>query len=56
MTSTGNPAGSGNLIAAAIEAAEEIRDPLDGLVEKTAGDPGALRARCARTAGCAEEG
>jgi hypothetical protein len=36
-----NPAGSGNLIAAAIEAAEEIRDPLEGLVEKTASDPGA---------------
>jgi hypothetical protein len=36
-----NPAVSENLIAAAIEAAEEIRDPLDGLVEKTAIDPGA---------------
>jgi hypothetical protein len=30
-----------NLIAAAIDAAEEIRDPLDGLVEKTATDPSA---------------
>jgi hypothetical protein len=30
-----------NLIAAAIDAAEDIRDPLDGLVEKTATDPGA---------------
>ena len=30
-----------NLIAAAIDAAEEIRDPLEGLVEKTATDPGA---------------
>src|ERR1035441_3979003 len=29
-----------NLIAAAIDAAEDIRDPLDGLVEKTATDPG----------------
>ena len=30
-----------NLIADAIEAAEDIRDPLDGLAEKTAADPGA---------------
>jgi len=30
-----------NLVAAAIDAAEEIRDPLDGLVEKIATDPGA---------------
>jgi hypothetical protein len=30
-----------NLIAAAIDAAEEIRDPLEGLVERTATDPGA---------------
>ena len=30
-----------NLIAAAIDAAEEILDPLDGLVEKSANDPGA---------------
>jgi hypothetical protein len=37
--STDNPAVSGNLITAAIEAAEAIRDPLDGLVEKTATDP-----------------
>jgi hypothetical protein len=29
------------LIVAAIDAAEELRDPLDGLVEKTAKDPGA---------------
>jgi hypothetical protein len=44
--STDNPAVSENLIAAAIEAAEEIRDPLDGLVEKTANYPGApLRSR-----------
>ena len=27
--------------AAAIEAAEDIRDPLEGIVEKTATDPGA---------------
>jgi hypothetical protein len=30
-----------NLILAAIDEAEEIRDPLDGLVEKTGADPGA---------------
>src|SRR5262249_3319918 len=30
-----------NLIAAAVDAAEEIRDPLDGVVERTATDPGA---------------
>jgi hypothetical protein len=30
-----------NLIAAAIDAAEDIRDPLEGLVERTATDPGA---------------
>jgi hypothetical protein len=30
-----------NLIAAAIDAAEEIRDPIEGLVEKTRTDPGA---------------
>ena len=29
-----------NLIAAAIDAAEDIRDPLEGLVEKIANDPG----------------
>jgi hypothetical protein len=38
--STRNPAVPENLIAA-IDAAEEIRDPLDELVEKTATDPGA---------------
>ena len=32
---------SDDAISAAIEAAEEIRDPLEGLVEKTAIDPGA---------------
>ena len=30
-----------NPIADAIDAAEDIRDPLDGLVERTAADPGA---------------
>ena len=30
-----------NLIAAAIDAAEDIRDPLEGLIERTATDPGA---------------
>src|SRR5262245_19815326 len=30
-----------NLIAAAIDAAEDMRDPLKGLVERTATDPGA---------------
>src|SRR5882757_2506139 len=30
-----------NLIAAAIDAAEDIGDPLEGLVERTATDPGA---------------
>ena len=32
---------SENLVAAAIDAAEDIRDPLEGLVERTATDPGA---------------
>lgn len=35
------PVESENLIAAAIDAAEEIFDPLDGLVERNATDPGA---------------
>ena len=30
-----------NLIAHAIDAAEDVRDPLEGLVEKTVTDPGA---------------
>ena len=30
-----------DLIAATIDTAEDIPDPLDGLVEKTANDPGA---------------
>ena len=35
------------MIADAIEAAEDIRDPLDGLVERIAADPGApSRPRC----------
>jgi len=38
---TDNPVEPDNLIEAAIDAGEEIRDPLDGLVEKTATDPGA---------------
>jgi hypothetical protein len=38
---TDNPIEPENLVAAAIDAAEEIRDPLDGLVEKTSTDPGA---------------
>jgi hypothetical protein len=41
MNSTDNPGEPENLIAAAIDAAEDIRGPLDGLVEKTATDPGA---------------
>jgi hypothetical protein len=35
-----HPNESESLIAVAIEAAEDIRDPLDGIVEKTATDPG----------------
>jgi hypothetical protein len=38
---TDNPVELDNLIDAAIDAPEEIRDPLDGLIEKTATDPGA---------------
>ena len=30
-----------NLIAAAIDEAEDFRDPLEGLVERTRNDPGA---------------
>jgi hypothetical protein len=40
-TETENEYKNENIIAAAIDAAEEIRDPLDGLVEKSATDPGA---------------
>jgi hypothetical protein len=38
---TVDPAGNDNPISAAVNAAEEVRDPLEGLVEKTAADPGA---------------
>jgi len=41
MSRTDNPVEPENFIAAVIEAAEDIRDPLEGLVEKTATDPGA---------------
>jgi hypothetical protein len=41
MTDTEHPIEPENLVAAAIEAAEDIRDPLEGIVEKTAADPGA---------------
>ena len=39
--STDIPGEPENVIAAAIDAAEEIRDPLEGLAERTATDPGA---------------
>ena len=43
-------------VAAAIDEAEEVRDPLDGLVERTATDPGApFAARCPGTASRAQE-
>ena len=38
---TDNPIEPDSLIAATIDAAEELRDPLDGLVERTTIDPGA---------------
>jgi capsular exopolysaccharide synthesis family protein len=41
MSSTDHPIEPKNLIAVAIDAAEDIRDPLEGIVEKTAADPGA---------------
>jgi hypothetical protein len=41
MSSADNPVEPENLIAAALDAAEEIRDALDGLTEKTATDPDA---------------
>jgi hypothetical protein len=41
MSNTDNLVEPENLIAAAIDAAEDIHDPLDRLVEKTATDPGA---------------
>jgi hypothetical protein len=39
--SSDGPAGPENIVAAAIDAAEDIRDPLDELVTKAATDPGA---------------
>ena len=45
-----------NLIAEAIDGAEEIRDPLEGLVEKTGIDPGAPFAPESGAACGAEEG
>ena len=41
MNDDDDPIEPENLIADAIDAAEDIRDPLEGLVEKTAADPGA---------------
>ncbi|MGH7186943.1 MAG: hypothetical protein ACREIB_11795, partial [Pseudomonadota bacterium] len=41
MSNTDNPVEPENLIAAAIDVAEDICDPFDGLVEKTGTDPGA---------------
>jgi hypothetical protein len=41
MSSADNPSEHENLIAAVIDAAEDIHDPVDGLVEKTVTDPGA---------------
>jgi hypothetical protein len=41
MSCTDNLVEPQSLIAAAIDAAEDIRDLLDGLVERTAADPGA---------------
>lgn len=41
MSDGNDPTDHENLIATAIDAAEEIRDPLEGLVEKTAADAGA---------------
>ena len=38
---TDHPLEPENLIATVIDAAEDIRDPLDGLVERTTADPGA---------------
>jgi hypothetical protein len=41
MSSSDDPAKPEHLIAAAIDAAEEIHDALDGLVERITDDPGA---------------
>ncbi len=57
MSDADDPNDPENLIAAAIDAAEDIRDPLEGLVEKTADR--SRRALCARRSGAprgAEEG
>src|SRR5262249_42100181 len=35
-------ADSNDAVCAAIDAAEEVRDPLDGLIERTTADPGAV--------------
>ena len=42
-------------VAAAIDEAEEVRDPLDGLVERAATDPAPLCTRSARTARRSQE-
>jgi hypothetical protein len=39
--STPDVADNGNLIRSAIDAADEVSDPLDSLVESTVADPGA---------------
>ena len=39
MSSADNLVEPENLIATVIDAAEDIRDPLDGLVERTTADP-----------------
>ena len=41
MSDADNPIEPENLVAAAIEAAQDILDPLEGIVEKTATDPSA---------------
>jgi hypothetical protein len=41
MSQANRPIDPENLVAVAIEAAEDILDPLEGLVENTARDPGA---------------
>ena len=45
MSGMENEVEAENLVAAAIDAAEEFCDPLDELVEKTSTDPGPLRPR-----------
>src|SRR5262245_53172034 len=41
MSDADRPIDPKNLVALAIEAAEDLLDPLEGLVENTASDPGA---------------